>query len=413
MATSCRVNCTLHGDGVAATSNYPYIWVGFDIYFDRDATDKSKINWYTSGIPDNISLPSSGRYGYQFAAYIAINPADPNNPTWDELWTIVEKDNITSSYWWDPSITWRADRSGSFTCTATTATVYVYVKARYGSYECCMNSYGGWCYQNGHEYYLVDSFPTDLPPYETFYTVSYTMNGGTPQIASQQKSSLSTLKLSTITPTLPVSIVYHNSPNQTVTANRQFTGWRCSADQNIYSVGGNYSLNQACTMSAQWGNATFTPIAIPNQYFTVTFNYNGGTGTPATKSLLRPTNGYATSSGSTTKAYTPGVPATTTTNLNLYPIYQNPTLAYSSLPTATRNGYAFKGWYLNGTKVTGDISVTGNITLVANWQPLPIHKRLSNGTWDNNDRVYKWNGSAWVKVPAYKSNGTNWTNISQ
>ena len=99
--------------------------------------------------------------------------------------------------------------------------------------------------------------------------------------------------------------------------------------------------------------------------------------------------------------------------MNLYPIYQNPTLAYSSLPTATRNGYAFKGWYLNGTKVTGDISVTGNITLVANWQPLPIHKRLSNGTWDNNDRVYKWNGSAWVKVPAYKSNGTNWTNISQ
>ena len=42
---------------------------------------------------------------------------------------------------------------------------------------------------------------------------------------------------------------------------------------------------------------------------------------------------------------------------------------YGTLPTPTRNGYTFNGWYLNGTKITSSstVTTTSNHTLVASW----------------------------------------------
>ena len=420
MATSRTINCTLHGGGVAATSNYPYIWVGFDIFFERDTTDKTKVNWYTDGIPDNISLPSSGKFGYKFFAYIAVNPADPYNPTWDELWTIIEKDNTTAEYWWSTSVTWRADRSASFTCTDNKATVYLYVKER----DSCQNS-GVYCYNDGHSYYMIDYFTVDLPEYETFYTVSYNANGGSGAPDSQTKSSLSDLTLSNVIPTYPLSLKYYNnadgSLSNSYTIYRQFLGWNTQPDGHgtDYAAGGTYSPNASCTLYAKWGSAAFTTLTIPDVYYTVTYNYMGGTGSPASTTVRRSEDGYAkTPNGAQAFVENHYYNTDITTDLNLYPRRGNGTL--TSIPTPTKTGAQFLGWYTNssytGNKVTVPYTITGNITLYAKWLSLPIHQFQTNGKWDSSGPyVWRFNGTSWERVAhVYKFDETSqtWKDLS-
>ena len=403
----------LHG-GVASSSSWPTIEVNFNITFTRDTVDKTKVLWQMSDISRG-NTTTSGGFGYNFQAYIGVDsPNAPDNE--DEIWRIMNHSYTDAQSWWNKLNL--QNRSGYFYSTNTTATLKIYVRSRYSSYECCQNAQLGydWCYNNGHGWYQVYSQPVSIPAYEEFYTVTYNANGGSPTPGSQTKSSLSALTLSSTVPTYPVTITYYNSPTQTVTANRVFTNNKWLGSDSVeYAPGGSYTTNANCTMTARWGVATFTPVSIPNRYFTVTYNYNGGSGSPASVQVLRSTNGYATSSGSTTKAYTPGVSATTSTNLNLYPIYQNGTLSYSSLPTPSRAGYLFNGWYYNGSKVSSNLTVTGNITLVANWTPLPLHKFQSNGTWNNfGPKVYRFNGTSWVQDrDVYKFNGSSWDNISQ
>ncbi|MBQ6892808.1 MAG: InlB B-repeat-containing protein [Clostridia bacterium] len=76
------------------------------------------------------------------------------------------------------------------------------------------------------------------------------------------------------------------------------------------------------TLVAQWTEATYT----------VTYDANGGSVSPATQ----------------TKKYGS---------------------EYGTVPTPTKAGYAFAGWYLNGSKVTSDtvVSATTDHTLVASW----------------------------------------------
>ncbi len=85
----------------------------------------------------------------------------------------------------------------------------------------------------------------------------------------------------------------------------------------------------------QWGgdfDITFYAIWKPSTC-TVNFNPNGGSVTPTSKTY---------NTGST----------------------------YGTLPTATRTGYTFTGWYTaasGGTQVTSSSTVTGNVTLYAHW----------------------------------------------
>jgi len=143
---------------------------------------------------------------------------------------------------------------------------------------------------------------------------------------------------------------------------------------------------------------------------TVTYNANGGSGAPSaqtkyyltdlTLSSTKPTRsgysfqGWATSSGATAANYQAGASYTSDANLTLYAVWTanqytatlnanggsvSPTSikvtydsTYSSLPTPTRKGYAFNGWYTaasGGTKVTTStkVTATANHTLYARW----------------------------------------------
>lgn len=188
-----------------------------------------------------------------------------------------------------------------------------------------------------------------------------------------------------------------------------------------YRPSGLYQHNQKVWMVANWGSASFIPIALPDNYITITFNYNGGTGTPAVKTILRAPLGYDTNPSSSSYPYTPGVSASTTTNLNLYPKYGNATLPYAQLPVPTRAGFHFEGWYYDPqltNKIVSDVVTDHSITIYAKWKALPIHKRNTDGTW-GDDGPYVWqcveeNGQkVWKKIAhVYKFDGTNWVDLS-
>lgn len=400
----------IHGSGVpnAYCGSYPAISLKFRIIFDRTgANNNEQIVWHTEGM-GNWGHPTSGTYGYHLYAYIEMNDTGKHE--------VLTKNNTTGSSWWNHT-TLSDTGAQSFDTTSNQAVMKIWVKSK----DSCKHS-GQYCYRADGGYTLLYAITVDLPTYETFYTVTYNSNGGDPTTTPAQdtKSSLRDLTLTRDVPSYPLTVSYHYSSVITDNISRVFNTWNTAANGTgtTYYSGGTYSTNASCNLYAQWGNAPFTTRAIPDAPVVVTYLYNGGSGSPATTTLYKPKKGYATSSGSTTVAYLEGRSYQTSTSLNLYPLYDPATLAYSSLPKPTRAGYAFEGWYLNGSKVTTNLQVSSSITLEAHWRPIPLHKMKANGSWSDEDPVV-WkcveeNGvKKWKKIAhIYKYDGTRWNDLS-
>lgn len=417
-------DCTVHGQ--SPSSDWPEIAADFYIQFWRDPNDKSKLWWDTSSFDWSYD---NGHFGYQFQAAIAVNPANKYYPDWDtELYTIIEK-----TYTGDDGNNWWAYANhaggslpapGPHYVTSTNnnpAKLYIYVKER----QCQHYEDGSYvyCFNDGKEWYLVNEISLDIPPYSIPYTISYaTQDGpsgrsGSPIPSPYTTDSLGVMLDGTV-PTLPLYIGYHFDTTQTVTVNKVFNNWKCDFDQQIYAPRAIYRGQTTTTFRAQWGDATFTPLAIPDEYFTLTYQCNGGTTTPSSVQLVRDTNGYATSSGSTTKEYTPGVAATTPYDLNLYPIYQNAHVIYANLPTPTKAGSTFEGWYKDSAltqKITSDYDISANTTIYAKWAALPLYQLNNQNEWGSiGPYVWRFNGSEWQPIAhILKFDGTTWIDLSQ
>ncbi len=218
-------------------------------------------------------------------------------------------------------------------------------------------------------------------------TVSYNANGGSGAPAAQSKYYNVNLSLSTTKPTR---------------SGYTFLGWSTSptATSATYSAGGSYTANSGVTLYAVWKANTYT----------VSYNANGGSGAPSSQTKYHNTNltlsstkptrsgytflGWATNSSATSATYSAGGTYSSNSSVTLYavwsktsyivyynanggycsvasePITYNST--YGNLPSATRSGYTFDGWYTRrdgGTKVTASTIHTtkGNITLYAHW----------------------------------------------
>lgn len=110
--------------------------------------------------------------------------------------------------------------------------------------------------------------------------------------------------------------------------------------------------------------ATLTYTEQPT--YTVTFNANGG------------------SVGTTSKTVTAGS-------------------TYGTLPTPTRSGYTFLGWYTaaeGGTQITSSttVSLSANQTLYAHWDALSIIKAKNAGTWQTATEIYANVDGTWKKA---------------
>ena len=183
------------------------------------------------------------------------------------------------------------------------------------------------------------------------YSVTYKSDNSQTQIDKQEKYSAFDLILSSTQPTR---------------TGYTFKNWNTSADGSgkSYAPGATYSENANLTLCAQW---------TPNTY-KVNFNANGGSVSSNTKNVT----------------------------------YNS---AYGDLPTPTRNGYKFIGWFTSqsgGTQITKSTTVTttSNLTLYAQWETTKIYTKSTvsknNNTYTVKTNIYNTT-SCEIIVAGYKN----------
>ncbi len=116
-------------------------------------------------------------------------------------------------------------------------------------------------------------------------------------------------------------------------------------------------------------NLTLTTAKPTGKSFTVTYNANGGTVSSSSKTVSQSFTNWNTAANGSGTAYNAGATYSANASVTLYAQYANPSIG--SLPTPTRSGYAFDGWYTaatGGTKITDSTKVTANTTVYAHWK---------------------------------------------
>ncbi len=290
---------------------------------------------------------------------------------------------------------------------------------------------------------------TEIP--KTTYTVSYNANGGTGTPSAQVKTKGESLTLSTIVPTKAYTIYYNANGGSVSPASKSvsctFNKWNTASNGSgaSYASGGTYTADADATLYAQWTNPSAGTLAtparsdytfdgwytsasggtkvtsssivtgnvtlyahwteIPQTTYTVSYNVNGGTGTPsaqvktkgvsltlssvvptkkytvyynasggsvspASKSVSCTFNKWNTASNGSGASYAPGSTYTADADATLYAQWTNPSAG--TLATPTRSGYTFDGWYTSasgGSKVTSSSQITANTTIYAHWSP--------------------------------------------
>lgn len=148
------------------------------------------------------------------------------------------------------------------------------------------------------------------------------------------------------------------------------------------------------------GTALTLSSTKPTKSYTVTYNANGGSVSPASKKVSATFKNWNTKKDGTGTTYTPGQQITTNVDMTLYAQWTNPTMG--TLPTPTRSGYVFDGWYTaasGGTKVTSSTTVSSNITIYTHWIQDGKKLTVTAGTATTSSKV----GNK-VKIPISISN---------
>ena len=260
------------------------------------------------------------------------------------------------------------------------------------------------------------------------YTISYNANGGSGAPGSQTKTHGTDLKLSSTKPTR---------------SGYTFVNWNTKSDGSgtNYASGATYNTNANITLYAIW--KTNSSGGDTTTKYTVSYNANGGSGTPSNQTKTQGTNlvlsstkptrsGYTfvnwnTKGDGTGKSYAPGATYSTDANLTLYAIWKTNASGgpvtkkytikfdanggtgttkevvcdYGSKCTLTgnaftRDGYEFTGWntksdgngvsYRDGAVVKDLSSVDGSIvTLYAKWKAIHVDVEEHVITFIHND----------------------------
>ena len=148
--------------------------------------------------------------------------------------------------------------------------------------------------------------------------------------------------------------------------------------------------------------------------YTVTYNANSGSVSPTSATAARTTSysfsKWNTASGGGGTNYNPGGSITISSNTTLYAQWTSSTsTAAVTLPTPSRTGYSFNGWYTaasGGTKAGNagaSYTPTGNVTLYAQWTATVVAPTFT--TQPSAKSVYR-GATATLSVVATTTQGT-------
>ena len=146
-----------------------------------------------------------------------------------------------------------------------------------------------------------------------------------------------------------------------------YAHWKANAYTVSYNVNGGTGSIASQTKTHNT-NLILTTAKPTGKRFTVTYNANGGTVSTSSKTVSQSFTNWNTAANGSGTVYNAGATYSANANVTLYAQYANPSIG--SLPTPTRSGYAFDGWYTaanGGTKITDSTKVTANTTVYAHW----------------------------------------------
>ncbi|MCR5781306.1 MAG: InlB B-repeat-containing protein, partial [Clostridia bacterium] len=289
--------------------------------------------------------------------------------------------------------------------------------------------------------------------YTEKYTVKYSANGGSGAPGSQTKTEGEPLKLSSAKPSKSYTITYDPAGGTVSPASKTvactFKNWNTAKDgsKTTYEAGGSYDRDENVTLYAQWTNpkagalstpkkdgysfagwytaarggsevtssteitkdtslyahwtalpsytvsydvngGTGTPSSqkktqgtsltlrsdIPKKEFTISYNAAGGSVTPSSKSVACTFKNWNTAKDGSKTTYEAGGSYKKDADVTLYAQWTNPRAG--TLPTPKKGGYTFAGWYTQekgGSKVTSASEITKNTTLYAHWTAEDIY----------------------------------------
>ena len=359
-------------------------------YWGTDSTPSDSD--YTSGTPSTKTVSSAGKY-YLFCKNTVGNISDKVSKTYysytinNLLETVY---GVTGTY---TSDNYKSASTGSYIVPSgtnlTLASVYT---APTGSSSSTFKGYS-------------TSYGTTASTLST--TVPTITDGSTYYMWFNRLTYVLTLNRGTGISNVTGAGTYKYEETVTISATPSsgysFKEWR--QNSNLYAT-------TSITTVTMTGDRTYTAYSTANPY-TVTFNANGGSVTPTSKTVTYastygtlPTasrtgydfDGWFTSASGGTKV-TSSSTVSITADQTLYahwsardylvtfnanggsvtPTSKTVTYAstYETLPTPTRSNYSFDGWYTaasGGTKVTSSstVSITAGQTLYAHWNPLII-----------------------------------------
>ncbi|MCR0315634.1 InlB B-repeat-containing protein [[Clostridium] innocuum] len=223
-------------------------------------------------------------------------------------------------------------------------------------------NFAGWYSNSSFSGSAVSTLPKGNYGDKTFYakwnaksfTLSFNGNGGTPSRSTQ-------------------TVSYASAVGALPTASRTgytFTGWYTAASGGTqYSASTTYSVVGNTTLYAHWSANTYT----------VSFNANGGSVSPGSKTVT-----YNSSFG--------------------------------SLPTPTRTNYTFQGWYYGGTYISSGSTYgyAGNITLTASWKQTATYVSFYNDITGASSGYNVGVGSS-MTAPGFSASGyyrSSWTSTN-
>lgn len=361
----------------------------------------------------STTLPIPTRDGYNFVAWVD-NPQGAYTREYYSPFTENLSSNITMYAWWSPktySVSYNANGRGSAPASQTKThgvalTLQPFISQQTATgYAVSFNANGGSSTPSSTTstiYYNQSSWNTNSGGSGTSYSSSgsYTANSSATLYAIWGSSNGSitlpsaiSKNSSTSTYTISYNVNGGNSaaPSaQTLTRTTpySFSKWAAGSTSGTqYSAGASFTPSAATTMYAIWttgtttGSITLAGAVTKNNTtasgYKVSFNANGGScstsSLTATDTIKWSFAGWNTNSGGTGTNYSAGSSYSTSANATLYAKWTSSVATRGSitLPTATRDGYNFKGWSTSSSATsgsTGSYTPSSSHTLYAVWE---------------------------------------------